>query len=506
MTNRALIWLAVSSEAQAAEDKVSLDEQERAARQFAGQSGYTVVDVLRWDGYSRWESDVITALDDYATQGRLEYHRLREMWQRRAFDVLICYTHSRLGRSFTMQSWVIENVIRSGARVYRIMGGWIDNADYLPQIAIGGMSSASEIDQLKKRRDSGMTGRAKRGLPTGSKIPISHVLIRDDLGRAIRLAVDESKRLLWDDLASALIKGTGYAALERVLHEDYGHSRFATKYFYKLLHNPVFWGHSARYHRMKPGNPRRRIKSDEFGAWAYDLSIAPPEGVLFYPNTHEPVYTGEAAERVKAELARRQDMRGKRRPHSTSALSGCLQCDYCGSTYTAYNDGSWRAYRCKRGRACAERHYLPHKRAMQEVHKILTELLAANDASVLDKPVEVHEPTETALQAELEKLEAQARRLVGLQARAPDSLQAMYAEELAAIASQLDTVKARLTSLRRAASSSQRQAQRIEYEALQQVGLDALWRLPEVEINQHVRMLLGKMRFVCRGGHIVDVR
>ena len=59
---------------------------------------------------------------------------LREMWRAKAFDVLWCHNHSRLGRSFTLQSWVIENVIRSGAKLYRHIGGWIRHDDYGGQI------------------------------------------------------------------------------------------------------------------------------------------------------------------------------------------------------------------------------------------------------------------------------------------------------------------------------------------------------------------------------------
>ena len=50
MTKNAIIWCAVSSQAQTAEDKISLPEQERAARDWCEANGYTVIDVLKVEG------------------------------------------------------------------------------------------------------------------------------------------------------------------------------------------------------------------------------------------------------------------------------------------------------------------------------------------------------------------------------------------------------------------------------------------------------------------------
>jgi hypothetical protein len=80
------LWLAVSSEAQAKEDKISLQEQERVGREWvAAQPNAQIVKVFHWDGYSRSETDVLTAYEDFATQGRYEYHELRQMWQAHGF-------------------------------------------------------------------------------------------------------------------------------------------------------------------------------------------------------------------------------------------------------------------------------------------------------------------------------------------------------------------------------------------------------------------------------------
>jgi hypothetical protein len=83
MIPRAIIFLAVSSQAQVGEDEISLPQQEAEARAFAAAQGLEVVDTLVVPGFSRRESDVITALDEFAAQGIFAYHRLRDHWQRR---------------------------------------------------------------------------------------------------------------------------------------------------------------------------------------------------------------------------------------------------------------------------------------------------------------------------------------------------------------------------------------------------------------------------------------
>ena len=66
---KAVIWCAVSTQAQNAEDKISLPEQEQAARNWCKENDLAVATVLKVPGYSRRESDIITALEDFAEQG-----------------------------------------------------------------------------------------------------------------------------------------------------------------------------------------------------------------------------------------------------------------------------------------------------------------------------------------------------------------------------------------------------------------------------------------------------
>ena len=77
--NRALLWRAVSSHEQT--EEISLEEQERAEREWAERIGFEVVGVLTVPGESRSDADVLSIFEDFAARGIYAYHDLRRMWQ-----------------------------------------------------------------------------------------------------------------------------------------------------------------------------------------------------------------------------------------------------------------------------------------------------------------------------------------------------------------------------------------------------------------------------------------
>jgi DNA invertase Pin-like site-specific DNA recombinase len=309
--NRAVIWIAVSSEEQATEEKVSLEEQEKQCRAHCDEKGYNVVTTLSVPGYSRRESDVITAMEEFRAQGIYAYDDLRGMWQRKEFDVLVCYHDSRLGRSSTLYSFVVENVILSGAKIYCVMGGEIDRSNLRYRLGFGQIGATVDVDRLIASRDAAMTKRAQRGLPT-ARVIFSHKLIRNEqTGKAEKLIVDESKRRLWEDVASLLLRGITWAQLEKVLYAEFGHvdprtgKPFRPYEIHDIVKRPSFWGHQVRH--VRNGYPVERRRA----FWVYDPAEDPPEGVLLFRDVHPPVYIGEQAQAVIAEM-RRRDSRALR--------------------------------------------------------------------------------------------------------------------------------------------------------------------------------------------------
>lgn len=517
----ALVWLAVSSERQTTEDKISLPEQEEQARLWCEANGYKVIDVLSIPGHSRYESDVISALEDFAEKGVYAYHRLREYWKTGGVDVLVCYHDSRLGRSASLYTWVLENTIRAGIDIYRIMGGWVTEADSSVQNAIGILTATADLKRLMKMRKVAMPKRAERGLNVGPKPVFSHKTIFDDKGNDIRVEVDRSKQRLWDDLATVILEGVPWDLLERVLYERFGHvdtdnKPYKNRKFYDLLYTPMFWGNGAWNWR-----PRGGAKWKRQGFWIFDEQDPAPEGVLVFYGAHEAVYSGKTAEKVKAELRRRRSfIKGHNSPHKTKMFSGLMICNECAYSMAFHksNSSGWMGYRCMSiyhtkkypERVCTQRKYidLPDIRSFLD-HKLRLLLDpspnwsaffdgAPLDTTVLDKRIEQ-------VENEIADSEKQARQLIRKQALADEEHDALYDEELRALAKRTSILKTERNNLLRSLPNNQTDTNNRDMQAaeLRAMGLAAFWKQDERTINQVLLGIFGRYRMAVESGEII---
>lgn len=516
MTLRAAIWIAVSTEAQAKEDKVSLQEQERLCREFAEREGYEVTHVFRWDGYSRYETDLLLALSEFAEQGRYEYHQLQDMWRKNAFDVLVVFNDNRLARNQVVYTWVVANVIRSGARIYRIMGGWIDAESALFQTAMGGIAAVGEVERLVKNRRAAMFKRAENGLPTSSGVSMSHMLIRDELGKPIKQVVDESKRRLFDDLATLILEGIGWRQIEKELYARYGHvngrgERWAQSRMYTMITNPSFWGHSARHYRLK----ERKGTFAWIGDWIFEAGHEIPAGVTIYYNTHEAVWTGELAERIKAEFRRRQSLVGSARPQNTRKFSGMLVCGECYHYLVTMRTGKQQYglrcmshYNVSATRPDCSQHFWVHEKKIQAwINARLETLLEVEDWSAfLDLSIADDIPrTLQQLADEIRVIEGQIDTLITEQSLAPSAAQPRYRQRIETLANQLGDLQQRQnTTLHQSTHQSQTTRDRERtLDELRQMTLAGFWKLSDREIHQHLHALFGNRRLLVLDGQIV---
>lgn len=519
MPSRAVIWCAVSSKVQAQDDKVSLSMQEEEARRWCETNGYEIVDVLKVPGYSRRESDVLDAMEEFASQGIYAYHDLRQAWKSKAFDVLVAYSYDRLGRSNTLTSHVVENVILSGARIYLIAdGGFIDPETLRYKMAIGGMMAAAPIDQFVKKRKAGMRRRAERGLPVGSIVALSHRVIRNELGEAQKLVVNESLRRLWDDLARCILDGVSWFGMERALFERYGHAsekgvQYKEQFFYKLVHKPAFWGHTAMnlYHRALG-------EKELYGAWVFDKNEPAPEGVTIFYDTHEPVYAGDLAESVKNELRRRKTViRGNARTGETHAFSGLLICAECGFNliYTSPRP-SWAGYVCvtnqRRQRtreSCSQsRRSIRLDTIQRWFENALRQMVASSDPHLFARQSMAVDPALRleSIDAEIAQAEAYARQLIVQQARLPEELQPISESEIIAAGERLKMLRAARAQAARAASTVESDSRERAYRELLTVGIENFWGLPEMRINQILFGLLGNVVVAVSDRRIDELR
>lgn len=345
---RCLIWCAVSSRAQNEPDKISLPQQEADLRALAQQHNWQVVEVILVPGHSRRYIDFHELADDAAREGIDAFYGLKQHWEKRDFDVLIVRDGERFARTQALHAYIAERTIAIGARIYSLQDGWIDEQNYRMWIAMAGYKAAGDIDRMVRSTRQAMTARAERGLPTSSRIPLSHRLIRDPkTGKGLYLEVNEDKRRLWNDLAELILEGVAWEKIEIELYERFGHvnedgEKYYANFMYRLVMKPVFWGHIARWH-----NNSQSKNGFKYGRWIYNDSEAVPDGTLIFRNTHPCVWNDELANRVRQELDRRSwYIRGKVVPAYTHGLSGLAVCGECGNFMSTFVSKGYRGLYC----------------------------------------------------------------------------------------------------------------------------------------------------------------
>lgn len=510
MTKRAIIWCAVSTKAQTDEDKYSLPDQERIARAFAERSGWRVVDVLRVPGHSRHYIDIHECAADMAAQGIDAFVRLLEHWRQRDFDVLIVRDGDRFARTQTLHAYVTERTIETGATIYSIADGPVDQSNFRMWIAMVGYRAAHDIDRLVDAHRKGMDVRAAKGLPTSSKTLRFFKVLRDENGKAVKLIVDPASRRMLDDLATLILEGVSWNRIETELAERFGHVDLNGRQYYPntmmyVVMNPTFHGHTARNFRNERDGRSR-------GAWMFDPSEPPPEHVKIYYNTHEPAYTGDLALRIQAELRRRMLMTGRRRPTRTKMFSGLLLCEECGYMLGyGRSDGTHELYRCmarwasRRLRSeCGQRKSISSKNVYKYINRILQLAIDGQSPEWFQRQDGTATQERIAqLKSEIAELQEQSRRLVAKQAIAPPDLNDVYDEQIGVMGERLRRLKLELARQHHEQErTNQRDAEQVIAD-IRAEGLENFWKRDETDINRILHRLFGKNRFTVKDGKIV---
>lgn len=171
---RFAIWAAVSSEAQAGADKVSLQEQERLCRERANEKGWHEAALFVVPGESRTKyvnlrdaEAQIPALKDMLNQA-----------QAGAFDVLVLWDYSRLRdlldpvaktlAAYNVQLWSVSQPVEPRPPEDYEMGDMASTVQF-----VSGFTSKAEIAALKRRYRLGMPRRVQKGL-TVNHLPLGY--------------------------------------------------------------------------------------------------------------------------------------------------------------------------------------------------------------------------------------------------------------------------------------------------------------------------------------------
>lgn len=514
---RAIGWLAVSTPEQATDEHESIPAQKRDILAAAERNGWMLVDVMEVPGFSRNYLTLRDFADEALKEGIDAGQKLETHFAARDFDVFIVRDGDRFGRSQSLFSYIAEYIIFVMRKsIYAINGGGLINEQSGGRewITMQSYRATKHIDDLVRYAKMGKAKRASRGLLISSRDPLSHRTVRDHLGKAIRTEVREDLRRLWDDLATVILQGVSWWEMEKVLFERYGHARengkrYVDLFFYRLTHNPVFWGHTVQgMHKSKNG---RGI--DFYGVWMFDDSEAPPEGVTVYRNVLPPVYEGELADRIKLEMRRRHEvMVGSARPYNTYPFSSLLVCAYCGRNLNIHKIKQYTYYRCRTNRVknrqglaqCPVQRYIRSEQVIEFLTPYLIEIIRTQNPNLnLEQNVESAERQLETVEQDFALVQQDLERLIldRVRSKTPE----VYDKLIEAAEDRLIAIKGRRQELEQTVQQAQRMemSQRLALGELTKLGVERFWQQEARVINQTLHALLDGNALLCKDDEIV---
>jgi hypothetical protein len=500
---RGAIWVAVSSKKQAEDDKISLKMQEDLGRAWMNARGIHIVAVLIVPGHTRAESDVVDALEEFRAHKITAYDDLRALWKAKAFDVLWAFDHSRFGRSNSLHSFVIENVVNSGAEIVLHQGGDIDTGSLRSQIAIGGFQVSSHGDHLRAKNAVAFPALAQRGLPHGAHF-WTHRVVRDDRGKAVKLVPNEARLPLFHAMIDLFLTGLAWGKIGPALAEK-GFTQNNGKHWpettiRRTFYHPHFWGHTGyRYHGTGVAHGQK------FGFWTFDASEPLPPGTEIYRDTIPAIAPPDKAEAIKAELRSRNEIQG---PHSNASahmfdyVIFCAVCkrhlvhrtskDSYGARNTRYYYVCHLPGYVQRRKPCANRRHVRFEAIRQEVDRIMRECVDEDVFAALEAPV-TKESELQITQRGINDVEQRLRTLIMKQAEQP-LVADIYAGPINQLGQEREGLKRRLIELeRQEAQRRNTAAERSEVlKELREMNIDEFWTRPQPEINQYLLRLFGE--------------
>ena len=179
---RVAIYARVSSERQ--EKEHTIGSQLEALRNYAAQNGMEIVEEFTDEGYSGARLDR-PALD-----------RMRDLAERRGFEVLLTYCTDRLARKFVLQALILEEMERFGVKTIFLEGGAADDPLSKLMHQITGAVAEFERTKIVERNRRGKLYRARCGEVVTWRAPFGYVRIPRRDGVAPHVEIDENKAMV----------------------------------------------------------------------------------------------------------------------------------------------------------------------------------------------------------------------------------------------------------------------------------------------------------------------
>lgn len=376
---RCLIFVAVSTAAQAADDKASLDTQLLECRAACERQGWLVARELALRGQSRsyyWLHQIVADSPEYAALvAAVESHQV---------NLIVCWRYDRLWRGY-LQGQVQALCAQHGVQIYAVQEPLLpkapdelhaaDEGELLQMLS--GWNARREIQTLQARRRLGIARRIERGLHGCVAMP-PYGYARGQPGQPFAVVPEEAAvvRRIFELRAQGLGHRAILAAITREGARPRSSAYWSLGSLTTILHNSyyvgeVHWGH---YHAT---------------------------------GAHEPLITRETWERAEAMRGRH----GARVEPAGHLLTGIMRCGFCGHAMSYHVNKGLAYVRCTHycntgGREC-------RSNAMRA--DPVEEAVRAQIVAILTDPSLVWERVqrdESADQARLAELEAAIVRAV----------------------------------------------------------------------------------------------
>lgn len=304
---RFVSWAAVSSLPQA--KKISIEDQLETNREHVARHGGQLVAELVVPGESR----NIVLFEDAAR--RMEaYASLRELIDRKAFDVLVYLDRSRLGRKASLSMAVVELCHEAGIITYEtenppatLQTAPVSHDDMLLG-AIKSVGAQREVEKLQERHRMGMIARIRKGQFPGA-VPYGWVAVYASDGTcSIETDPDAAAILRTIFLDMYLQQGLGQATIAERLNE---------------------MGHST----PRGGSwQKQNVHQFFLRVWRYagygEINVRSDRPYARGRGNWPAIITDEEAQAIITEQARRRNAR--RSVASTYLFSQCVWCAECG--------------------------------------------------------------------------------------------------------------------------------------------------------------------------------
>ena len=176
---RVAIYARVSSERQ--EKEHTIGSQLEALRNYAAQNGMEIVQEFTDEGHSGARLD------------RPGLDRMRDLAERRGFEVLLTYCTDQLARKFILQALILEEMERFGVKVIFLEGGAADDPLSRLMHQITGAVAEFERAKITERCRRGKLYRSRCGEIISGQVPFGYVRVPRCDGVPSHVKIQEEK-------------------------------------------------------------------------------------------------------------------------------------------------------------------------------------------------------------------------------------------------------------------------------------------------------------------------